>query len=564
MSFKSILTAFASLRVNSAMASAVIFTLHIFLYSCEDNSSEQNIEPVINAYIESVTINGQTTYNGGKAFDLPIDSIIFCISFSSEIDKKKFDTQKIHITKINSEWEILPEGTDKQLTLKLKNSLDYYSSYQLIVDSGKHLGLRLIDEYTYTLQTDLDTTPKFPLISNDELLTLVQKQTFKYFWDFGHPNSGMARERTTSGNTVTTGGTGFGVMSMIVAVERGFITRDEALERIQKIISFLDTKCERYHGGFAHWINGNTGATQAFSQYDNGGDLVETALLFQGLLTAREYFDNANSVETNLRNDITRLWEAIEWTWYQKDGENALYWHWSPNYEWRMNMKISGWNECLIVYVLAASSPTYPISKKVYDNGWTRNGGFVNGKKFYNYTLPLGSDLGGPLFFSQYSFLGLNPTNLEDEYVNYWEQNRNHTLINYSYCVANPKKYAGYSSQCWGLTACDGDKGYNAFSPINDLGVIAPTAALSAMPYTPEESIQALRFFYYTFGDKLWKEHGFRDAFNLSAQWVDDQNIAIDQGPIIIMIENYRTQLIWNLFMQNNEIRSGLDKLGFK
>lgn len=374
----------------------------------------------------------------------------------------------------------------------------------------------------------------------------------------------MARERTTSGNTVTTGGTGFGVMAMIVAVERGFITKEEALNRIQTIVTFLETRTTRYHGAFAHWIHGETGETLPFSTYDNGADLVETSLLFQGLLTARQYFNSDAAGEIKLREDITRLWEEIDWTWFQKEDEKVLYWHWSPQHEWHQNLKIQGWNESLITYLLAAASPTYPISKEVYDEGWARNGGMRNGASYHGITLPLGPNYGGPMFFAHYSFLGLNPNGLKDQYADYMEQNRNHAMINYSYCVENPQGYSGYSEHCWGLTASDGNQGYSAHSPTNDRGVIAPTAALASMPYMPEESMRALHFFYYKLGDKLWAEHGFVDAFNLSENWFDNQHIAIDQGPIIIMIENYRTGLPWNLFMGIPEIQAGLTKLGFQ
>jgi hypothetical protein len=363
---------------------------------------------------------------------------------------------------------------------------------------------------------------------------------------------------------VTTGGTGFGVMAMIVAVERDFITREEALNHIQTIVTFLETRATRYHGAFAHWIHGETGETLPFSTYDDGADLVETSLLFQGLLTARQYFSRSTPEEIALREDITHLWEEVDWTWFQKENEHVLYWHWSPQHGWQMNMKISGWNESLITYVLAASSPTHPITREVYDQGWARNGNMANNATYYGYQLPVGPDLGGPLFFAHYSFMGINPKGLKDQYADYWEQNRNHTLINYAYCVENPKKYSGYGEHCWGLTASDGGQGYSAHSPANDRGVIAPTAALSSMPYAPEESMKALHFFYYKLGDKLWTDYGFVDAFNLSEGWFDNQHIAIDQGPIILMIENYRSSLLWDLLMSDTEIEAGLTKLGFQ
>lgn len=410
----------------------------------------------------------------------------------------------------------------------------------------------------------IDSTDKFPIISDEELLTLVQKQTFKYFWDFAHPTSGLARERNTSGDVVTSGGSGFGIMTIPVAIQRNFITRAQGLERTQKIVSFLNDRAQKFHGAFPHWLNGSTGEVVPFSTKDNGADLVETSFLIQGLLTARQYFNANTPEETKLRVDITKIWEGVEWNWFQKGTENVLYWHWSPNYNWEMNLPIKGWNECLITYVLAASSPTHPIAKSVYDKGWTDDGRFVNGREYSGITLPLGEAYGGPLFLSHYSFLGINPTNLKDQYTNYFTQNKNHTLINYNYCKTNPAKHVGYSSAIWGLTASDIPNGYTASSPTNDKGVIAPTAAISAMPYTPTESMTALKFFYYKLGDKIWGEYGFKDAFSLDTPWFADSYLAIDQGPIIIMIENYRTQQPWNLFMSNPEVKAGMRKLGFE
>lgn len=459
------------------------------------------------------------------------------------------------------DYTCTPDGE----VLRIEAALKSFASYKLVIHPGlrSEAGVPLETGKVYTLQTGMDDSDKFERIPDEELLTLVQRRTFDYFWKFGHPHSGMARERSTSGNTVTTGGSGFGILATVVAAERGFVTRQEACARLNRITAFLETECTRYHGAFAHWINGETGATVPFSAKDDGADLVETAFLFQGLLTARAYFTGASADETALREAITRLWEAVEWDWFRKDGEPVLYWHWSPTCGWEMNHRISGWNECLITYVLAAASPTHAVGKDVYDAGWARNGAFRNGKTFYGHTLPLGSDLGGPLFFTHYSFLGLDPNGLVDAYADYGEQNRNHARIHYGYCVENPKGYGGYGPGCWGLTACDGNEGYSAFSPTNDKGVIAPTAALASFPYTPEQSMEALHFYYYKLGDKLWKEYGFVDAFNLSASWYDDQYLAIDQGPIVCMIENYRTGLLWKLFMSVPEVKAGLQKLGF-
>jgi hypothetical protein len=262
-------------------------------------------------------------------------------------------------------------------------------------------------------------------------------------------------------------------------------------------------------------------------------------------------------------DNITQLWHEVEWDWYTRGGQDVLFWHWSPEHNWGMNLPINGYNECLITYVLAAASPTHPIDKTVYDKGWARSGAMANGKSFYDIPLPLGEDFGGPLFFAHYSYLGLDPRNLQDQYANYWEQNRNHSLVNRAYCMANPSGFVGYGESNWGLTASDNHMGYSAHSPRNDLGVITPTAALSSFPYTPEESMEALEFFYYTLGDRIWDEYGFHDAFNITEEWYADSYLAIDQGPIILMIENHRTGLLWDLLMTDPEVRAGLDRLNF-
>lgn len=494
--------------------------------------------------------------------DVPLD-LNLTLEFSNALDSESAKTA-IRITNVlPSNLNITLSADKKSVHIQAKENLAYLRKFELNISEA----LRSEDGQTYNglkrpLYTTIDPTPKFPILSDDALLTLVQRQTFKYFWDFAHPSSGMARERNTSGNTVTSGGSGFGLMAIIVGIERGFISRQQGIDRLNDIVSFLET-ADRFHGAWSHWLNGNTGDALPFSANDNGGDLVETSLLVQGLITFRQYLNASVAAESQLINRINALWQAVEWDWYTRGGSNVLYWHWSADKGWAMNLQINGWNESLITYLLAASSPTHPISKAVYSNGWARNGAMRNGNSFEDLTLPLGPNYGGPLFFSHYSFLGLDPRNLSDEYANYWEQNVNHTLINYRYSVRNPKNYVGYGDACWGLTASDGDQGYSAHSPTNDRGVITPTAALSSFPYTPEESMRALKFYYYSMGDRLWGEYGFYDAFNITEEWVANSYLAIDQGPIIIMIENHRTGLLWDLFMSAPEIKSGLNKLGF-
>lgn len=458
------------------------------------------------------------------------------------------------------------ENGDSSVVIQPANRLDYITKYTASVSTGlkSSAGTALTDARSIEFVTVIDSSRKFPQITDDELLTKVQQQTFKYFWDFAHPVSGMARERSNGDNNViTSGGTGFGVLAILVGIERGFVSRGDGLARMQRIVSFLKNTAQTFHGAYPHWLNGSTGAVIPFSANDNGADLVETSYLIQGLLTARQYFNGVITSESDLRNDINIIWNRVEWNWFRRSGEQVLYWHWSPDKQWQMNVQIKGWNECLISYVLAASSPSYGIPKTVYDAGWASNGGIKNNNNYYGYTLPLGPEGGGPLFLSQYSFLGINPNNLQDQYAAYTTQTRNHSLINYSYCKTNPKNFFGYSDSVWGLTASDIKNGYHASSPTNDLGYIAPTAALSAFPFSPSESMKALKFYYYVLGNKIWKDYGFTDAFSLHHTWFADSFLAIDQGPIIVMIENYRTGLIWNLFTTCPEIKTGMTALGF-
>lgn len=405
-------------------------------------------------------------------------------------------------------------------------------------------------------------------LSDSALLDLVEHQTFRYFWDYAHPVSGLARERSNQtfaygDEVVTTGGSGFGIMAIIVATERGWITRDSAVARMNKIVHFL-WKADSYHGIFPHWMNGVTGKTIPFSRKDDGGDLVETSYMFQGLLCARQYFNRDNDRERTIRDYISWMWDQAEWSWHTRGGLDLLYWHWSPNNGWAMNFELRGYNEALITYVLAASSPRYAISPDVYHRCWAQSDHFRNGKEYFGFRLPLGFDYGGPLFFTQYSFLGLDPHGLKDEYADYWTQNQNQTLINYTYCTKNPGHFKGYGPDSWGLTASDTYDGYDAHSPTNDDGTISPTAALASFPYTPRYSMAALRYFYDDLGDKIWGQYGFVDAFNESRNWYAQSYLAIDEGPIVVMIENYRSGLLWRLFMSCPEVKQGLSRLGFQ
>ncbi|MDO6491319.1 MULTISPECIES: glucoamylase family protein [unclassified Cellulophaga] len=408
--------------------------------------------------------------------------------------------------------------------------------------------------------------------TDEALMDTVQKQTFSYFWDGAEPVSGLARERihldsiypTHDKDIITIGGSGFGLMAIVVGAERGYITKEEALSRFEKSVDFLE-KADRFHGAWPHWLL-PSGKVAPFSAYDDGGDLVETAFLIQGLLTVKEYYANGGEREQKLVAKIQKLWEEVEWDWYTK-GENTLYWHWSPNVAWKMNFPVGGYNEALIMYILAAASPTHPVSKEVYDEGWALKGEIAKDTVYYGLETELNhyehdASPVGPLFWAHYSYLGLNPKGLTDAYADYWKLNVNHAKIHYRHAVENPNKYKGYGKNLWGLTSSYSVKGYAGHRPDNDLGIISPTAALSSIAYTPEESLQFLRYMY-TEQDSLIGKYGPYDAFSLESDWSLPRYLAIDQGPIPVMIENYRTGLLWDLFMKNKDLHKGLEKLGF-
>ncbi|HMN23349.1 MAG: T9SS type A sorting domain-containing protein [Ignavibacteriaceae bacterium] len=401
-------------------------------------------------------------------------------------------------------------------------------------------------------------------MTDEEFLDMTQRATFRYFYDYAHPVSGLSRERLGSGEIVTSGGSGFGIMALLVGIERGYISRDQGVTRMLKIANFLQNTADKFHGVFSHWLNGTTGAVIPFSTYDNGGDLVETAYLIQGLLTARQYFDQSNANEEQIRNLVTQIWQGVEWSWYRRfSTSNFLFWHWSPNYGWQMNMTVQGPNEAMIVYLLAIASTTYGVPASLFHNGWASSSNYTNTNSFYGYRIWVGWNYGGPLFFQHYSLLGFDPRNIKDAYCNYYSNAKNISLIHREYSIANPHGFTGYNANCWGLTASDDPSGYRVHEPTNDNGTITPSAALSSMPYTPQESLEALKYFYRTYGSQVWGEYGFKDAFNDHVSWYANSYLAIDQGPIIIMIENYRSQLLWNKFMANPEIQPMLDSIGF-
>jgi hypothetical protein len=419
-------------------------------------------------------------------------------------------------------------------------------------------------------------------LTDDELLTMVQEACFRYYWEGGHPDAGMSLENIPGDDRiVATGASGFGIMALVTGVDRHFITREQGLQRLAKIVAFLE-KAPRYHGVWSHFMNGSTAQTiPLFGMYDDGGDLVETAFLIEGLLAARQYFRGSTDAEQKLYTRITHLWEAVEWDWYRREPDmDALFWHWSANWAAHINHRLTGWNEVMIVYLLAIASPTHAVPADLYYSGWagqseaaikyrsgwggtTDGDHYANGHTYYGIKLDVGVGSGGPLFFTHYSFMGFDPHALTDRYTNYFENNRNIARINLAYAAENPGHHKGYGPDAWGLTASDGPRGYAPQAPDlrDDVGNITPTGALASFPYTPEASMAALKHYYRDLGDRVWGVYGPRDAFNPDHDWYSPIYMGLNQAPITVMIENYRTGLLWKLFMANPEMQPMLDRI---
>jgi exo beta-1,2-glucooligosaccharide sophorohydrolase (non-reducing end) len=419
-------------------------------------------------------------------------------------------------------------------------------------------------------------------LADDELLTMLQEACFRYYWEGAHPDAGMALESIPGDDRiVATGASGFGIMALITGVDRGFITREQGLQRLTKIVTFLE-RAPRYHGVWSHFMNGSTAESMpVFGVFDDGGDLVETAFLIQGLLAARQYFHGSTETERSLYKRITHLWETVEWDWYRREPDmDALFWHWSSNWAAHINHRLTGFNEVMIVYLLAIASPTHPVPADLYYSGWagqsdvainyrrgwggtTDGDHYSNGHTYYEIKLDVGVGLGGPLFFTHYSFMGFDPHALTDRYTNYFENNRNIARINLAYSTENPGHHKGYGADAWGLTASDGPQDYvpQAPEPKDDKGNITPTGALSSFPYTPDASMAAFKHYYRDLGAEIWGVYGPRDAINPDQNWVSPIFMGLNQAPITVMIENQRTGLIWKLFMSNPEIKPMLDRI---
>lgn len=537
------------------------------------------------------------TGRDGKKHELYVDDILFCSSMSNLpvtlrpvlLSANGYDR---HIDLVwdrpadsNIRYVKIYRSEDgKKYTARGIQSpyINRYTDYTGTTGKTFYYRISYLDQQYRETKPTGELSARTRAMTDEELLTMVQEACFRYYWEGAEANSGLARENIPGRqDMVAMGAAGFGMMALIAGTERGFVTRAQAVERFKRITGFLE-RSEKFHGAFAHFMDGPTAKVEPFfGQRDNGGDLVETAFLVQGLLAAKAYFNTNDPAEQAIRNSITRLWEGIEWNWYRRMPESPyLYWHWSPDKAWIIDHRLIGWNETMVTYLLAIASPSHPVPPSMYYSGWasqdtiaqkyraawgeTKDGSmYTNGNTYQGIKLDVGVSNGGPLFFTHYSYMGYDPHQITDRYTNYFTNNRNIALINYRYCIDNPGKFKGYGDSCWGLTASDGPWRYSADEPAlhQDRGKMTPTGAISSFPYTPDESMKALKKYYYDYGHFLWGEYGFRDAFNLTQNWCSDIFMGLNQAPMVVMIENYRTGLIWKLFMSNPDIRNGLKKL---
>lgn len=535
--------------------------------------------------------------NDGNKHNIYIDDIeLLSDTLSHSLNIKPVIVEaKVYAKHVDISWKPLTDTAIKWIKIyRSANGKDYvpvgtqspminrYADFVNETGKAYHYKISFLNNnYDETSSSNI-VSASTKAMTDDDLLTMVQEASFRYYWEGEEPNSGLARENIPGRQQmIASGASGFGLMALLVGTERQFITRQQSVERFLKIISFLE-KTETFHGAFSHFIDGPSKKVEPFfGNRDNGGDLVETSFLMQGLLAARAYFNKDDNTEKQIRERITKLWQNVEWNWYRKKPEDKfLTWHWSPDQAWVINHQLIGWNETMITYLLAIASPTHSVPATLYYSGWanqeekgksyrkgwgqTADGSnYTNGNTYYGIPLAVGVSNGGPLFFTHYSYVGYDPHNINDKYTNYFTNNQNISLINYNYCVENPGKYVGYSDSCWGLTASDGPYNYSADEPVlrQDKGKIAPTGAISSFPYTPEQSMKALKNYYYNYGKFLWGEYGFKDAFNLTENWCSDIYMGLNQAPMVVMIENYRTGLIWKYFMQDKDVKSGLEKL---
>jgi len=447
-----------------------------------------------------------------------------------------------------------PLTSTRYVDFDVVNNQTYYYQIQKINHSG-------------TVKAVSTVIPARPAVLNDSLfLDLLQRTAFDFFWNEANPNNGLIKDRDTPNAACSIASVGFGLTAIGVAIDRAWITREAGRDRV---LTTLNTFWQQpqgremsgtigYKGLFYHFLDMNTGLRAWNSELSS----IDTALLLAGIIYAKQYFTERHEDALRIRQLADSIYYRIDWDWMRNYQPNITL-GWFPDKGF-INAWWRGYNEAMIMCILALGSPTHPVPATT----WTAWNSGYSWQTHYNYdyvNFP-------PLFGHQFSHCWIDFRQIQDAYmrqrgIDYFENSRRATLAQRAYCIANPGNFKGYGENVWGLTACDGHNGYKARGAPpaqNDDGTIAPTAATSSMPFTPEVSLAAAKHLYETYRQSIWTQYGFCDAFNLTVNWWAPGVIGIDEGPIVLMLENFRSQKIWQLFMQNPDIQRGLQRAGFE
>ncbi len=422
---------------------------------------------------------------------------------------------------------------------------------------------------TTTSQESLPSAPAStmpnPFANDDAFLDYVQQANFDYFWYSANPANGLVPDRSATGSACSIAAVGFGLTAIGIGIDHGWISRDQGVARVLTTLNtFLQgpqgtatSGTIGYKGWFYHFLDMNTALRASGSELSS----IDTTLLLSGILYAKQYFNGTNTDETSIRTMADQIFNRVDWNWMAQ-GTDAVSMGWFPPASFISGNWV-GYDEGMILYVLGLGITTNPLPASSWSY-WTS--GYTWATYYGESFVPF-----PPLFGHEYSHCWIDFRHIADAYMDsqnstYFENSRRAAIAQRAYCIANPLGQVAYSGNVWGLTACDGPSGYAAHGAppaLNDDGTIAPTAPGGAMAFTPEYSLPTLQYFYSHYRPHIWTAYGFRDAFNIGAQWYDTDELGIDQGPIVIMIENYRTQRPWRLFMQNEEVQRGLQRAGF-
>lgn len=433
----------------------------------------------------------------------------------------------------------------------------------------------------FVLYTSCSPAKKDAIAYNKDEL---KKRTFLYFWETTDTVLCQVLDRYPTKTFSSIAATGFGLSTYITGIENGYITREQGALRVAKTLDVLwnlpqgpgEKEISGYKGFYYHFLT--LDKAHRFKQVELSS--IDTGLLMAGILSCMTYFDHDNEVEAKIRKISDAIFRRVEWDWMMKDnGVMSMGWHPEKGF---IDSEWAGYNEAMVLLIMAMGSPTHPIA----DDAWTKWCQSYETDTFYGYK----NIQFDPLFGHQYShiwidFRGIRDSVMQNLDMDYFENSRRATLSNRAYCIANPGKWKGYSSDCWGLTACDGPgnrtemeggierkyfdyraRGACSIQIVDD-GTIAPTAAGGSYPFTPAESEACLEYMWNTYYPDLIGEFGFKDAFNLTGKagpWFDIDYLGIDQGPIILQMENHDSGLIWNIMKKNPYIRKGLERAGFK